>query len=58
MIPEQDYFILVAYSKRDEKGNLVLNENAPKEIIELAKKYYWKPYNIVEENGILVEYTL
>ena len=52
MIDEFDFKLLEAYSKRDENGALVLLDDAPEDIVELAKKCLWNPYNyIINEKG-------
>jgi hypothetical protein len=45
MIPDKSLEKLIAYSIRNEDGDMVLDTKiAPPEIIKLAKKYYWKPF--------------
>ena len=45
MIPIEIMEILMAFSKRDKNNDMVLIDDAPPQIVELAKQYYWKPYN-------------
>lgn len=54
MIPEKEYYLLMACSKRDEDGDLVLDlDLATDEIIKIAKEYYWAPFNVA--NGDLYQ---
>lgn len=54
MIPEKELYLLMAFSKRDENGDMVLDLNmATDEIIKIAKEYYWAPFNVV--NGDLYQ---
>lgn len=48
MIPEEALNTLIKWSKRDEDLNLVLRDDAPQDVVELAKEFYWKPYNKVK----------
>ena len=60
MIPEFELEQLMAYSIRNKNGNMELDlEVAPQEIVELAKKFYWTPFDVIkDENGIDVEVIL
>ena len=44
MIPEKQLDILIAYSKRDKDGNMILKEDAPKSVLKIAKEFHWAPY--------------
>lgn len=54
MIPEDVLILLINFSTRDKDFNMVLKENVPEEIVELAKKYYWAPYNKNDSEEIIV----
>ena len=60
MIPGKYLQILIDYSIEDEDGNMVLDvEKAPKKVIELAKKFSWRPFNVTEdEDGFEIETIL
>lgn len=47
MIPEKELEMLIKNSKRDDDFELVLKEDASKEAVKLAKKYHWKPYDVI-----------
>lgn len=49
MIPEKELCLLMASSKRDANGDMVLDlDAATDEIIKIAKEYYWAPFNVVD----------
>ena len=60
MIPEFELEQLMAYSIRNKDGDMELDlKLAPPEIIELAKQFYWKPFDVVkDENGSKKKYSL
>lgn len=46
MIPERELNILIAFSKENSKGDMELDTKiAPQEVVDIAKKFYWKPFN-------------
>lgn len=48
MIPEKELEILIKWSIRDENMDLTLREDAPEEVVKIAKEFYWKPFNVVD----------
>lgn len=48
MIPEKELNILIKYSIRNKNLDLELKKDAPQEVIEIAKKFYWKPFDVVD----------
>ena len=53
MIPEKELEILIKYSIRNKDFDLELRKDAPRDVVELAKRFYWKPFDVV--NGVKVE---
>lgn len=45
MIPPEKLQILIDFSIRNKNLELELKKDAPPEIVEMAKEFYWKPYN-------------
>ena len=48
MIPEKELEMLIKYSIRNEDFDLELKKDAPKKVVEIAKEYHWKPFDIVD----------
>lgn len=44
MIPGRQLDVLIAYSTRNDDGDLILRDDAPKSVIALAKEFHWAPY--------------
>ena len=59
MIPEKELDTLIKWSERNEDLALELRKDAPKEVVELAKRFYWKPYDKVKgKNGEIISVKL
>lgn len=48
MIPDKYLNLLMSFSKMGDDGYELDMEIAPDEIKEIAKIFYWKPYNKVD----------
>ena len=46
------------WSERNENYDLELRKDAPKEVVKLAKKFHWKPYDVIKlKNGDIISYN-
>ena len=50
-LTEKQLNILIKWSERDKDLNLVLRKDAPKEVVKIAKQFFWLPYNYKIVNG-------